>query len=62
MAKKKWTPEEREAFRRQRLEWAKERRNFEAMYEQLKARWRAEDERLERRRALLRRLTFRRAA
>jgi len=56
MAKKKWTPEEREAFRRQRARWAQQQRDFEAMFERLQARWRAEDERRERRRRRLRRL------
>ena len=40
----------------QKAEWARERREFEATYERLKARWRAEDERRERRRRLIRRL------
>jgi hypothetical protein len=44
-------PEERRA---QREEWDRTTREFEAMYERLKARWRAEDERRERRRRLLR--------
>jgi len=60
---RKWTPEEREEFRRQRAEWAQERRDFEAMYERLKARWAAADELRERRRRRLRRiLTLGRAA
>ena len=63
MGKKKWTPEEREAFRRQRAEWEQERRAFAAMVDRLHAGWRAEDERRERRRRLLRRLLpIRRAA
>jgi hypothetical protein len=63
MAKRKWTPEEREAFRRQRAEWEQERRDFKAMVERLHARWREEDERRERRLRLVRRLLpFRRAA
>jgi hypothetical protein len=57
MAKKKWTPEEREAFRRQKLEWEQERKDFAAMYERLQERWRLADERGERRRVLIRRLT-----
>jgi hypothetical protein len=56
MAKKKWTPEEREQFRLQKVEWAEEARNFEQMHERLKACWAVEDERRERRRRLLRRL------
>lgn len=47
----KMSPEERRALR---AEWARNRVEFEAMYERLKARWRAEDERRERRRRLLR--------
>jgi hypothetical protein len=47
----KMNPEERRA---QREEWDRTTREFEAMYERLKARWRAEDERRERRRRLLR--------
>jgi hypothetical protein len=52
MAKRKWTPEDREQF----AQWAEERRQFEELYMRLKARWREEDERRERRRRLLRRL------
>ena len=56
----KMTPEERRA---QREQWDRNTREFEAMYERLKARWRDEDERRERRRRLVRRLLpFRRAA
>ena len=47
----KMSPEERRA---QREEWDRNTREFEAMYERLKARWRAEDERRERRRRRLR--------
>lgn len=56
MGKRKWTPEEREEFRPEKLRWAQESREFEEMYERLKARWAAEDERRERRRRLIRRL------
>ena len=49
----KMTPEERRA---QREQWDRNTREFEAMYERLKARWREEDERRERRRRLVRRL------
>lgn len=56
MAKKRWTPEEREQFRRQKLAWAEEKKRFELMYERLQARWAAEDERRQRRRRRLRRL------
>ena len=63
MAKRKRTPEEREELRRLFAEWDRERRDFEAMYERLKARWREEDERRERRRRMWSRLLpFRRAA
>jgi hypothetical protein len=44
-------PEERRALR---AEWARNRLEFEAMYERLKARWQAEDERRAKRRRLLR--------
>ena len=47
----KMSPEER---REQRAQWARNTREFEAMYMRLTARWRAEDERRERRRRLLR--------
>jgi hypothetical protein len=56
-------PDERRRFEEQKAEWARNAAEFEAMYERLKARWRAEDERRERRRRLVRRLLpFRRAA
>ncbi len=56
----KMSPEERRALRAQ---WARNTREFEAMYERFKERWRAEDERRERRRRLIRRVfPFRRAA
>jgi hypothetical protein len=56
----KMSPEERRALRAQ---WARSKLEYEAMYERFKARWRAEDERQERRRRLIRRLfSFRRAA
>lgn len=56
----KMSPEERHALRAQ---WARNTREFEEMYERLKARWREEDERRERRRRMIRRfLPFRRAA
>jgi hypothetical protein len=47
-------PEDRRRYEAQKTEWARTTRDFEAMYERLKARWRAEDERRERRRRLLR--------
>jgi hypothetical protein len=56
-------PEDRRRYEAQRAEWARIAREFEAMYERRKARWREEDERRERRRRLVRRLLpFRRAA
>lgn len=55
MGKRKRTPEEREELRQLKAKWEQERRDFEAMYERLKARWREEDERRERRRRLVRR-------
>jgi hypothetical protein len=56
----KMSPEERRALRAQ---WARNTREFEEMYERLKARWREEDERRERRRRMIRRfLPFPRAA
>jgi hypothetical protein len=57
---RKMSPEERRRYEEQKAEWAQERRDFEAMYARLQARWREEDERRERRRRLLRRfLPFR---
>jgi len=47
----KMSPEERRALRAQ---WARNTLEFEAMYERLKARWRDEGERRERRRRLRR--------
>ena len=56
----KMSPEERRA---QRAQWDRNRREFEALYERLQARWREEDERRDRRRRLLRRfLSFHRPA
>ena len=57
----KMSPEERRA--QLRAQWDRNTREFEAMYARLKERWRAEDERRERRRRLIRRVfPFRRAA
>jgi hypothetical protein len=56
MAKRKWTPEEREQLRQEQLRWEQNSREFEAMYERFKERWAAEIERRERRRRLIRRL------
>jgi hypothetical protein len=50
------TPEERAHIDRVLAESAAVRRDFEAMYERFLARWQAERERQERRRALTRRL------
>jgi hypothetical protein len=61
--RRKMNPEDRRRYEAQKAEWARTTREFEAMYERLKARWREEDERRERRRRLIRRLLpFRRAA
>jgi hypothetical protein len=43
----------------QKAEWARQRKEFEATYARLKARWQEEDERRERRRRRLRRLLLR---
>jgi hypothetical protein len=56
-------PDERRRYAAQRAEWAKNAREFETNYLRLKALWREEDERRERRRRLLRGLVlFRRHA
>jgi hypothetical protein len=56
-------PEERRRYEAQKAEWARTTADFEVMYERLKARWRQEDERRERRRRFVRRLLlFRRPA
>jgi hypothetical protein len=56
-------PDERRRYEAQKAEWAQTTRDFEAMYERLKERWREEDERRARRKRRLRRLLlFRRAA
>jgi hypothetical protein len=51
---RKMNPDDRRRYEAQKAEWAQTRRDFEANYERLKARWQAEDERRERRRRLLR--------
>jgi hypothetical protein len=51
-------PDDRARWEAQKAQWARNRREFEAMYERLQARWREEDELIERRRARLRRLTL----
>ena len=56
-------PDDRGRLQAQRDEWAKNASEFEENYVRLKARWREEDERRERRRRLFHRLfPFRRAA
>jgi hypothetical protein len=63
MGKKRRTSEERQELRRQRAEWEQVSKDFAAMAERLRTRWREEDERRERRRRLLYRfLPFRRPA
>jgi hypothetical protein len=52
--RRRMSPEGRRRYEAQKAEWARITRDFEANYERLKARWRAEDERRERRRRLLR--------
>jgi hypothetical protein len=62
MEKKKRTPEERAKIRAMLEEGKGARAELAAAHARLQARWRAEDERLERRRRRLRRLLpFRRA-
>jgi hypothetical protein len=56
MARKKRTPEEEAAFRRQLAEWDAERRDFAELAARFFARVAAERERRARRRALVRRL------
>jgi hypothetical protein len=57
------SPDERRRYEAQKAEWAQTTADFEANYERLKARWREEDERRERRNRLLSRfLPFRRRA
>jgi len=55
---RKKDPDERAGFDAQKAQWARNRVEFEEMYERLKARWREQDEVQERRRARLRRLTL----
>lgn len=52
------TPEERQAYERQKVEWAQEAAEFRAMVARREARLREWDEYVARRRAGLRRLTF----
>jgi hypothetical protein len=62
MGKKKPTPEEREEILRL-LERSREtREQLQEAWDNLREKWRLEDERRARRRALFRRLTFRRVA
>jgi hypothetical protein len=51
-------PDERRRFEAQKAEWAQTTRDFKALHQRLLARWREEDERRERRRARLNRLTL----
>jgi hypothetical protein len=55
---RKMDPDERARFEAQKAQWARNRVEFEQMYERLKAHWREEDEQEERRRARLRRVTL----
>jgi hypothetical protein len=55
MAKRKKTPEEREAFRAQLAQWAEDRRQFADRLERYAEEWR---ERQERRRRLVNRLSL----
>jgi hypothetical protein len=55
---RKMDPDERRRYEAQKAAWARESREFRAMYERLQARWREQDARIERRRARLRRLSF----
>ena len=60
---RKMNPDDRRRYEAQKAEWAQTRRDFEVNHERLKARWRAEDERRQRRRRFIRRMfPFRRAA
>lgn len=58
MAKRKWTPEEREAFRAQLAEWAEDRRQFAARIQEYERELRAERERWQRRRRRINRLSL----
>jgi hypothetical protein len=55
---KKMDPDERRGFEELRARWDRNNREFEAMYERFKARWREAEEREARRRERLRRMTF----
>ena len=52
----KMSPEERRRYQEQKAQWARNTAEFAALRDRLHARWRAEDERRERRRRALRRL------
>jgi hypothetical protein len=56
MPKRNWTPEDRERWRAQRDEWARQRLEFETLFARWEARVQGERERRERRRLRLRRL------
>jgi hypothetical protein len=59
MPRKKMSDDERRRWEAQKAEWAETSRQFAENYERLKAKWREEDERRERRRrSFLRRLLF----
>jgi hypothetical protein len=62
MAKRKRTPEDRDRIRRILAEGEESRRQLQEAWDNLREKWRLADERRARRRALLRRLTFRRVA
>jgi hypothetical protein len=62
MGKKGRTPEEREEIRRLLEESRRTTLQLQEAWDNLREKWRLADERRARRRALLRRLTFRRAA
>ena len=63
MAKKKWTPEEREEFLREKAKWDRWSREADEIFARWEARMAAARERRERRRRLLGRFVpFRRAA
>lgn len=53
---RRMSDDERRRWEAQKAEWAEISRQFAENYERLKARWREEDERRNRRRRLIRRL------
>jgi hypothetical protein len=56
MAKRRWTPEERAAFRAQQAEWAEERRKFGELVERFSVQLERHRARRERRSRLVRRV------